>query len=85
MCESTENQLLGILSKYIDLKVPADELTTASKLENIGVDSISFMKVVVAIEQTFDFEFRDEDLIIDNFECIGNVIHYIDERKTVNV
>lgn len=84
MAETTEIILRRILCRYISLKIPAEQITLEDKLEDIGVDSISFMKVVVAIEQSFGFEFKDEDLIIDNFERIKNVIRYIDERKMVN-
>lgn len=75
-----EKVLRDILSKYISLEKPIEEVQVDDELEKIGVDSISFMKMVVAIELAYDFEFEDEDLIVDNFQTLDNVIQYISKR-----
>ena len=60
--------------KIISLKEP---------LSFIGTDSVSFIKLVLAIESTFSFEFDDDMLILDAFSDIKSLIEYV--KKEVNL
>jgi amino acid adenylation domain-containing protein len=51
---------------------------------NIGLDSITFIKIVVALEGQFDFEFDDEMLLITKFPTIRSIIEYVDSRTNRN-
>jgi acyl carrier protein len=41
------------------------------------LDSISFIKSVVALEKEFDFEFDEDYLIISQFPTVKAVIEYV--------
>ena len=64
--------------KYICERVgeQSAELDGDSKLEDI-VDSITFVNIVVDIEDEFDFEFEDDMLIVSKFETVNDFINYV--------
>lgn len=42
------------------------------------VDSITFIKIVVALETEFNFEFDDEMLLITKFPTVKSIVEYIE-------
>ena len=69
------NTLFSILENKltIDKKMYASELT----LKELGMTSLSFVKIVVAIEEEFDIEFDDNDFEMDKFTFVDDLISYI--------
>ncbi|MDF2519403.1 MAG: acyl carrier protein [Clostridia bacterium] len=55
------------------------QLDYAVELSALGVNSIDFIKLVVAMETEFDFEFRDEDLNSNKFETLNSFVDYIQQ------
>ena len=53
------------------------------KLHEMGINSILFVKIVVALENHFNFEFDDEDLNYDKFETMNDVYEYIKEKTYI--
>ena len=47
-----------------------------TKLEFIGINSIDFVKIVVDLEEYFEFEFDDEELKYKKFEYITDICNY---------
>jgi amino acid adenylation domain-containing protein len=47
---------------------------------SVGLDSITFIKIVVALEGEFDFEFDDEMLLITKFPTIKSMIEYVESK-----
>lgn len=47
---------------------------------NISFDSITFIKVVVALESEFDFE--DEMLLITNLPTVRSMVEYVESKIT---
>ena len=45
-----------------------------------GLDSITAIKFIIVVEETFEFEFYDEDLHIDIFKTLNAMVDYIDRR-----
>jgi amino acid adenylation domain-containing protein len=60
-------------SKFSDVKLDIE-------LSGAGIDSISFIKIVVALEGEFDFEFDDEKLLITEFPIIMSMIEYVESK-----
>ena len=48
-----------------------------SNFTEMGVDSITFIKIIVALEQAFGFEFDDEMLLFSAFPTIQTMIDYV--------
>jgi len=71
----------SIVEHCIDnLKIPITEVGNDEDLFNLGMDSITSIKIVVAMEQEFDFEFEDEKLTMDTMRTINSLYEYLNQR-----
>lgn len=52
----------------------------ANLLRRLHLDSMSFMTIVLRIENEFGIEFGEEYLIIDNFRTISSLVSHIQKR-----
>lgn len=56
------------------------DVTLETGFSDAGVDSITFIKIVVALESEFGFEFDDEMLLITAFPTIKSMIEYVETK-----
>jgi len=49
-------------------------------LKNIGINSITFIKIIVTIETEFGIEFGDEDLDYNEFPNIQSLVNYVEAK-----
>lgn len=74
--ESVQDKILEIINANIesaDIQIEqADE-----DLSLIGMDSITFIKIVVALEETFEIEIPDEKLLITEMGTINKMIDVV--------
>ena len=68
--------ILDIIRKNSKSTLDSD-LTLQTEISDLGLDSISFIKVVVTLEETFGFEFDDEKLSFNSFETLQNLLDYV--------
>lgn len=69
-----KNKVISIIKDSI----PGDtEVTPKKSLQEMEIDSITFIKIVVELETTFDFEFVDEKLILSAFSTVQDMIDYV--------
>jgi len=74
---SIANQVINTINDTIqDSKL--SDIQPDDDLREIGMDSIAFIKIVVALEIKFDFEFDDEMLLIATFPTIKSMIEYVE-------
>ena len=58
------------------LSIPdADMVTLDTTLEDLGADSLDMVEVIMAIEDEFDVQIKDEDL--ETLKSVGDLINYI--------
>ncbi|MDM5436484.1 phosphopantetheine-binding protein [Bacillus hominis] len=69
-----------ILCSCIPKHIPKEQLTIESELQNLGITSLRYVKIITEIEEAFDFEFNDEDLVLGKFKTINSLILYIEEK-----
>jgi acyl carrier protein len=79
MDDMTE-RIRGLISQTLETTVPVDNISDQGDLFKFGMDSISAIKLIFAIESEFGFEFNDEDLNMDNVKTITNIAEYICNR-----
>lgn len=60
-----------------DLKIPITEVENDDDLFDLGMDSISSIKIVVELEREFEFEFEDEELTMERLRTINNILEYL--------
>lgn len=79
--------VLDILIENGDIKerekLPLIQLDT--DLYSIGMDSLLFIQLIVLLETAYSIEIDDEDLLIERFSTINQIIHTLEkyEKETV--
>ena len=56
-----------------------------SFLENGIIDSTGILELVTFLEETFEIEVEDEELIPENLDSIANVIAYLNRKMDVDL
>ena len=75
-----QDEVTEIIKTAINLTEPIENISINTNLQSVGMDSISFIKIVVEIENYFDIEFPDEKLLITQAGTIRdlcNIILYV--------
>lgn len=76
MKKITVNQVLEILNANIgDSQITTAELDTS--LINLGMDSITFIQVIIAVEEEFECEIPDEKLMISEMDTVQKMINVL--------
>ena len=68
-----EQDIRRILSKACTLTKEVDKILIEDDLSLLGMDSLSFVRVVVEIEKNFDIEFPDEFLLLTKMGTIDSM------------
>mgnify|MGYP001635417802 CR=1 FL=1 len=72
-----DEKVINIISQAIALESDI-VITVDTLLSDLPFDSIKFIKMVVALESEFDFEFDDEKLLYTQFQTVKSLIEYVD-------
>lgn len=67
------NSFLAVFQNVLGI----EKLSMNDTIHDIGIDSISFIQIVVELEELYDFEFDDEKLLYSDYETIGQVYKYV--------
>lgn len=80
-CEEKPNVDADVVLKIVGDNLMFHEINMATRLMDIGMDSITFIKIIVEIESQFNFEFEDHVLSVRAFEKVSDLIDYVDAHK----
>jgi acyl carrier protein len=76
--EEIKLKLQDIIRKNMQIAESSlEEFDLEDQIAAIGINSIGFVRIVVAIETEFDFEFDDDYLDPTIFQSINDIIEYI--------
>lgn len=67
------------------LNFDTDNIQINSRIEDIGINSLEFIKMIVFLEENYDFTFPDEYLLYDNFNTLEDIIDMVLKIKMVSV
>ncbi|WP_052646863.1 phosphopantetheine-binding protein [Paenibacillus terrae] len=81
--DEIEQKVKGIVLKNANLDITITELDSREELINLGINSITGLRIFVALENEFNFEFDDESLNPDTFKNIEQLCCYV--RKKIIV
>lgn len=63
------------------LQVSRSEFAQTENLIELGMTSLSFVKLIVVLETEFNIEFDDDDFLMDKFEFLDDFVSYV-QKKT---
>ncbi|SDN48756.1 acyl carrier protein [Fictibacillus solisalsi] len=56
------------------------EFDHESNLLDLGIDSMTFIRLVVEIEDEFDIEIEDEEIVLQNFESVESIVKLVERN-----
>lgn len=74
-----EKKIREIIASNLKTNIDIDDYDANSDLRNIGMDSILFVSIVVAIENEFGIEFPDDKIFISEASTISLLNQIIEE------
>lgn len=66
-----------VISKHVDIVVDIDKMSDEVRLDEVGVNSINFIRMIIELETHYDIQFDVDMLGANNFEIIGNFVNYV--------
>ena len=69
-----------ILSNLDETISELDAVALDIELSNIGLTSTSFIRLVLALEEEFDFEFDDNNMFVTSFSTIRSIVNYVESK-----
>lgn len=77
MKEVTVEGILRVINSLDNIEVSTEQLD--EYLPNLGMDSISFIQIVVGLEETFDCEIPDSKLLISEMDTVQKMLDVLQE------
>lgn len=77
MKEVTVEDILRVINSLDNIEVSTEQLD--EYLPNLGMDSISFIQIVVGLEETFDCEIPDSKLLISEMDTVRKMLDVLQE------
>ena len=77
MKEVTVEGILRVVNSLDNIEVSTEQLD--EYLPNLGMDSISFIQIVVGLEETFDCEIPDSKLLISEMDTVQKILDVLKE------
>jgi acyl carrier protein len=76
--ETTEEKVRLILNEICKINSSTKNLKLDDDIFEVGVDSISFIKVVLKLEEEFNVKFEDDNLDYNKFRTIKQLVDYLE-------
>lgn len=74
--------LLRELSAKVKVLLETDrEVEADAELKQSGFDSVLIMQLIVELEQSYDIEFDDDDMLQENFSTIRKIAERIELKR----
>ncbi|WP_016698994.1 phosphopantetheine-binding protein [Actinoalloteichus spitiensis] len=77
-----ENTLRDVLVSTLELGVPRDTVPARGLLDTLGLDSVSCVRFLLAVEREFDIEIGDEDLTPQLVDDLAVLADYVRARTS---
>lgn len=78
--ESIKKELIGLISTlFADNGFDVDMIEYVDLIDDLGMDSITFISLIVEIESLFNIQIPDEFLLMDNFKTVDDAVRIVAE------
>ena len=78
--KSTDQMIIKIIQQFIGNDLNSEELMNFELTSDL-IDSITFIKMVVSLEDEFDFEFDADKLLIEEFPTVRSLVEYVNQKR----
>ena len=76
--ERIKQEVIELISELFEDKgFDIDILEYVDLIDDLGMDSITFISIVVEVEAYFNIEVPDDMLLMDNFKKVDNIVNII--------
>lgn len=78
----TRNRVKQCIMKIVkDNSITEDSIKDETLLsKDLGLDSIMMIELIVEIEEEFDIEIDDEDLVFEEFDHFSSLVEIVDKQ-----
>ena len=76
--DTTQEIILSIINEHIEGHI-IDNHHVDEELTNLGLDSITFIRIVVTLEEIFEIEVPDEKLLISEMNTVNKMIDIVSQ------
>lgn len=79
-CEEIKEKMVALCADVFKAsEVDSDIIEYADFIEDLGMDSITFITLIVEVESCFDITVPDDLLLMDNFKSVACVIGIVSD------
>ncbi|WP_294238993.1 acyl carrier protein [Pseudobutyrivibrio sp.] len=75
---NTSEQILGLIDKLSDVDV--NTIKNDDELLSV-IDSLTFIKLIVAIDEEFNLSIEDEDVDFDKLNSVNLLVKYVEDNS----
>ena len=76
--ETIKQGVIELISKLFEDKgFDTDIIEYVDLIDDLGMDSITFISIVVEIEAHFDIEVPDDMLLPEKFKCVDDIVSIV--------
>ena len=76
--ETIKQGVIELISKLFEDKgFNIDILEYVDLIDDLGMDSITFISIVVEVEAYFDIEVPDDMLLLENFKSVDDIVSIV--------
>jgi acyl carrier protein len=77
MSDDLQARVINMVRENLEDGNELDNLKPDDDLSVLGINSVTFIKLVIAAEMEFGITWNEEDLDYRNFSTINNIVDYI--------
>lgn len=79
--ETIKHEVIELISElFKDKGFDIDILEYVDLIDDMGMDSITFISIVVEVEAHFGIEVPDDMLLLENFKCVEDIVSVIENE-----
>lgn len=77
MSNNIRERVINVLKENLGEESNIDSMHPDEDLSVLGVNSVTFIKLVIAVEMEFGIEWLNEDLGFQSFSTINKIVEYV--------
>ena len=79
--ETIKREVIALISDlFKDNGVDTDIIEYVDLVDDLGMDSLTFISIVVEVEACFDIEVPDNMLLLENFKCVDDIVSIVESE-----